>query len=167
LLTDDKYLIIDNEDVLLVLKDIKDESTKRELISLYNDIDHTDLSGKIRIKKDSKIAKVILEKIRVIDEDITLNLLLEALGRAIYEFNHNMKNKLSNYYRKLMDTLIKKQDESVIYELIRNDKEVYNYIKMYKSMNDYIEVMIKKRLDKKEPKKVVKEDRKSKSYVMI
>ena len=158
--SDDNYVLVDYEDILfgavkasgLGLQELStnfmilfetDSKEKKE------DGSYVEMKKYRRIEKDSEEIKFLIEKARVIDNRtlITADILKDALIRSYYEFNHEMKNKLTGYFRKYVDNEINGIPNNVLEEEIRNDKILLEYIKKYDSFNEYLEDKINQTID--------------------
>lgn len=157
-------VLIENEDLVIAMDKAKKDNNEilDDLMDAFLDIDNNVSETKLVV--DSEIATYI-KKVKV-NSIITADSLGIALSRSIYEYNHEMTKKLKKYYRSYIDSLVKEEDISIIINLIVDDREVMNYINKYNSTDEYIEDLIRKRLDKKE---VIKEEieKTSKSYVIM
>lgn len=162
------YAYVSLEDVLTAITITKDEQIKKELSILFKSESYNE-ANKIRISKKSKIYEAIKNTKGVIngDEHITPSILSEALSRAIYEFNYEMKNKLLSYFRRFMDNLAENKSNELLIHQILCDEKVMNYIRKYDSLDDYVKDLIEKRLRKQSDKIPTDNKEKSKSLVMI
>lgn len=143
----------------------------KEMMSLLNDAfldmeseDKTIKKNSFRrMKKNSKVVKYLKEevKIEVYENFIDQEVLKEALVRAYFEFNHQMKNKLSTYFRKYTENEINGIDNSYLKEEIKNDKILLAYIKEYDNFADYTEkkvndhMIIQEKMDYSKKPKVI------------
>lgn len=153
---DNNYTLVEYSDILLGLSKATKEKNKKYtdlLKDLYSDIDledeMIDKTTYKRISSDSKIVEYLKEKVGVIDFDtfIDADILKDALARSYYEFNHEMKNKLSIYFRKFVDNEINGISNDIIKQEIINDKELLEYIKKYDNFAMYIEDKINRNID--------------------
>ena len=101
------------------------------------------------INKNSKIIKFLVEQADIIDFDthIDHDILKDALTRAYFEFNYEMKNKISAYFRKYVENEIEGIDNTIIKEEIKNDKELLDYIKKYDNFTMYVEDKVNKNIE--------------------
>ena len=153
---DSNYTLVEYNDILLgLLKATKigDSELTDILKDMYSDADtDTEMIDKITYKKvhnDNKLIPFLKEKVGIIDFDtfIDTNMLKDALARSYYEFNHEMKNKLSIYFRKFVDNEINGISNDIIKNQIINDKELLEYIKKYDNFAMYIEEKINRNID--------------------
>ncbi len=91
---------------------------------------------------------------------ITRTQLKDALIRSYYEFNHEMKQKLTRYFRRFIDNEIKGINNEIIIHEILNDEKVSQYIRAYDDFDSYMEEKINNSFDcnkkKKESKTILK-----------
>lgn len=162
------YAYVGLEDILTAITLATDEKIKQELSVLFKSESYNEVN-KIRISKKSNIYKAIKNTKGVIngDEHITPSILSEALSRAIYEFNYDMKKKLLEYFRKFMDNLALNQSNELLVHQILCDEKVINYIRKYDSLDDYVNELAEKRLRKKTNDIPTNDKEKSKSLVLI
>lgn len=158
--SNENYVLVDYDDILMGairssgfgLKDLsvkfmnlfeEDYAVKRE------DGSYIETKKYRRIKEDSEEIKFLIEKAGVIDYRTLINadILKDALARSYYEFNHEMKTKLSNYFRKFVDNEIHGIDNKILKEEIINDKILLDYIKKYDDFNQYLEVKINQNIE--------------------
>lgn len=154
---DDNYVLVEYEDLFKGVKvatELEDIKTKKRINVLFLDTDDEEIIDGVnykKLKKNSKIVKFLKEKAKVDSYDeINHDVLKEALIRSYYEFNHEMKNKLTSYFRKYVDNEISGIDNEYLKAEIRNDAYLLEYIKRYDNFSDYV-------LDKKEMNHKLKE----------
>lgn len=156
---DSNYTLVEYKDILLGLSKatkINDSELTNLLKDMYSDADtETEMIDKItykRIHNDNKLIPFLKEEAGIIDYDkfITADILKDALARSYYEFNHEMKNKLSIYFRKFVDNEINGISNDIIKNQIINDKELLEYIKKYDNFAMYIEEKINRNIDMRE-----------------
>lgn len=153
------YTLVEYTDILLGLS----KATKRQnneftelLKEVYSDVELDDERiGKTtykRISSDSKLIPFLKEEVGVIDFDTFINadMLKDALARSYYEFNHEMKNKLSIYFRKFVYNEINGIENDILKQEIINDKDLLEYIKKYDDFSMYIEDKINQEIDVRE-----------------
>lgn len=156
---DKNYYLVEYSDILLgMLKATK--SKKTEYVDLLKDVfadvdtedEMIDKTSYKKISVKSKLIPFLKEEVGVIDFDtfIDADILKDALARSYYEFNHEMKNKLSIYFRKYVTNEINGTDNDIIKHEIINDKELFEYIKKYDNFQMYLEEMINKNIDVRE-----------------
>lgn len=171
--SDEKYVIIDGEDIIVAMKKAKinNDPILNKLMNIYNGFDENFEPGKYMIKSDNLIFNYIKNTEGVIYEEdyITLQSLSFALARAIYEYNHDIKKSIIKYFRLLMDARINQEETTIVKNLIADDQKVMYYINKFESFDQYIKHSIKKRLDNKKDKPMVKEIEviKTQSYVIM
>ena len=156
---DDNYTLVEYSDILLGLSKAtkkKDEEFTELLKDIYSDVDLEDeMIDKItykRISSDNKLIPFLKEEVGILDFDtfIDADILKDAFIRSYYEFNHEMKNKLSIYFRKYIDNEINGISNDVIKQEIINDKKLLEYIKKYDNFTIYVEDKINQNLDARE-----------------
>jgi len=166
----ENYVLLDGEDIIKASKTLsKNNPLYKSLIDFFSDFNSCDELGNYRLKKTSRLFNYIksVEGVIYFKEYITLQTLSLALSRAIYEYNHEMKKKLTKYLRALMDAKINDQEIEITKNIISNDETVMNYIEKYESLDDYIKNTIQKRIRfAKEPVLVVSKE-KNKSHVIM
>lgn len=148
---DKKYTLVEYKDILIGLNyasKTEDEKINNLLKDLFVDLETEDVyigeKHYKRLQTDSEIVKYLKEEVKIIDYDnfVNHNILKDALVRAYYEFNHEMKNKLSKYFRIYVDNETKGIDNEIIKNEIINDKNLLKYIKEYDTLDEYIEKKI-------------------------
>lgn len=171
----EKYVLLDGEDIIKASKTLnKNDSLYKNLINFFSDFNSCDELGNYRLEKTSALFDYIknVEGVIYLKEYITLQSLSLALSRAIYEYNHEMKKKLTKYLRALMDSIINNQEVETIKNIIASDDKLMNYIEKFDSLDDYIKSNIQKRIKVvNEPVLVVSEEitskEKNKSHVIM
>ena len=160
-----KKVLIESEDLVFAMDKAKKENDiiLNDLMDAFLDMDNSVSDTKLTV--NSEIANYI-KKVKI-DSIITADSLAISLSRSIYEYNHEMTKKLKKYYRNYIDTLVKEDDISIVINLIVDDKEVVDYMNKYNSTDEFINYLIKKRIDKKDIKKIDEDKKISKSYVII
>lgn len=142
------YVLVEYRDILKGIKvaaDLHNEKVELLFKNLFTDFDVEDeiiedINYK-KIKKDSRIISFLKEHVGITEyETINYDILKDALTRATYEFNHEMKNKLYSYFRKFVDNEISGISNEVLIEDIKNDVYLFEYIKKYNSFSDYVEM---------------------------
>ena len=147
------YVLVESEDLIIAMQQAN--ANKDDIFPKLEDLFSSDEGmtdeGLYKIKSNSKIYKYLktVDSIVFEGEFITLDLLAISLARSIYECNHEMEKYLKNYFRLLSDIKINNDDEKLVINLILADDKVMKYINKYNSTDDYIESMIKKRIDEK------------------
>jgi len=145
---DKDYVLVEYSDLLKGLKkatDLNNEEIEDSFRSVFVDFDAKDeiiedINYK-KIGKESSIIKFLKEEVGINEYDeINHDILKDALIRANYEFNHEMKNKLNIYLRKFVDNEIMGISNEIIIEEIKNDAYLFEYIKKYNSFSDYIQI---------------------------
>lgn len=169
LITDKKnkdYVFVTLEDVMSALSEVDDKAAKEELKILFNKESYNEMN-RIRVSKKSKVYEILKDCDSIIkgDEYIDSNMLAIALARSIYEFNHPMKQKLTQYFRSYMDNVKEQKSNEMLIHKMLCDEELIEYIRKYDKLEDFEKHLIDKQLRKKEVKKENPE--KGKSYVMI
>lgn len=148
---DKSYTLVEYKDILIGLNyasKTEDEKINNLLKDLFVDLETEDIyigeKHYKRLQTDSEIVKYLKEEVKIIDYDnfVNHNILKDALVRAYYEFNHEMKNKLSRYFRIYVDNETKGIDNEIIKNEIINDKILLKYIKEYDTFDEYIEKRI-------------------------
>ena len=148
---DKSYTLVEYKDILIGLNyasKTEDEKINNLLKDLFVDLETEDIyigeKHYKRLQTDSEIVKYLKEEVKIIDYDnfVNHNILKDALVRAYYEFNHEMKNKLSRYFRIYVDNETKGIDNEIIKNEIINDKILLKYIKEYDTFDEYIEKKI-------------------------
>lgn len=146
-----EYTLVEYTDILVGLNyasKYEDEKINNLLKDLFLDVENEDIYiGEKHYKKlttNSEVVKYLKEKVKILDYDnfIDQNILKDALVRAYYEFNHEMKNKISKYFRTYIDNEINGIDNEIIKNEIINDKKLLEYIKQYDTFDSYIESKI-------------------------
>ncbi len=159
------YKLIEYTDILVgmsVASKQGDKDMVESLRELFNsmEVDSVliDKHNYVRINKNSKIIKFLVEQADIIDFDthIDHDILKDALTRAYFEFNYEMKNKISAYFRKYVENEIEGIDNTIIKEEIKNDKELLDYIKKYDNFTMYVEDKVNKNIEIKEKLNVKK-----------
>lgn len=166
---ENNYILIEPEDLIIAMQQAKKEKNNIciKLQDLFISNNKINDQGLYKVKNNSDIYKY-LKKVKGIifeEEYITLDVIATSLARAIYECNHEMEKALKKYFRLLMDNKINKEDNKLVIDLILADQKVIDYIKKYDSFDDYIEAIIKKRIDK--PKEEKQQTTKNRSYVIM
>ena len=153
---DKNYTLVEYSDILRGLSTatkMNDAEFTKILKEIYSDVDLEDeMINKTtykRISSDNKLIPFLKDKVGIIDFDtfIDHNVLKDALARSYYEFNHEMKNKLSNYFRKYVDNEINGISNDIIKQEIVNDKELLEYIKKYDDFTTYLEEKVNQNVD--------------------
>lgn len=156
---DNNYTLVEYSDLLLGLSKatkMKNKEFTEILKEVYSDADLDDemieKTTYKRISNDSKLIPFLKEKVGIIDFDtfIDANILKDALARAYYEFNHEMKNRLAIFFRTFVSNEINGKSNDVIRQEIINDKELLEYIKKYDTFSMYLEDKINQNLIEKE-----------------
>ena len=160
-----KKILIESEDLVFAMDKAKKENNDilNDLMDAFLDMDNSVDGNELEV--NNKLADYI--KAAKIDSIITADSLAIALSRSIYEYNHEMTKKLKKYFRNYIDSLVKKEDISVVVNLIIDDEGVMDYVNKYNSTDEYIDYLIKKRIDKKEDIKKEETKKTSKSYVIM
>lgn len=142
-----EYMWVNYCDIIIGLNYASKEKNN-EMINLLNqtiinmDVESEmfDKKEHIKLKKEDKVIVYLLEKVKIdcydtyIDQDILNN----AFTIAYYEFNHEMRTKLSKYFRIFTNNEIKGISNEYLKQEIINDKEVLEYIKKYDNFNEYV-----------------------------
>ncbi|MBP3461863.1 MAG: hypothetical protein J6K21_05625 [Bacilli bacterium] len=153
------YKLIEYADILIgmsVATKLNNKNMTEILSDLFNNMEVDsiliDKHNYVRINKNSKIIKFLIEEANIIDYDtyIDHDILKDALSRAYFEFNYEMKNKLSIYFRKYVENEIEGIDNTIIKEEIKNDRDLLEYIKKYDNFTMYIEDKVNKNIEIKE-----------------
>ena len=153
------YKLIEYADILIgmsVATKLNNKNMTEILSDLFNNMEVDsiliDKHNYVRINKNSKIIKFLIEEANIIDYDtyIDHDILKDALSRAYFEFNYEMKNKLSIYFRKYVENEIEVIDNTIIKEEIKNDRDLLEYIKKYDNFTMYIEDKVNKNIEIKE-----------------
>lgn len=102
-----------------------------------------------RIKNDDRVINFLLKKANVINYDnyIDQEILKDSFMRAYFEFNHEMKNKLSMYFRNYVENEMLGIDNTYLKEEIKNDKVLMEYIKRYDNFTMYLEDKVKQNIE--------------------
>ena len=159
---DKKYVFVDYSDLMLGAVHASDNN-KIDLANKYLKIftdnkiskEHkvfNELKDHVKLRENSEEVKFLIEKVGIIDNRtyIDYNILKDALARSYYEFNHEMKNKLSSYFRKFVDNEINGISNTILIEEIINDKKLLEYIKKYDDFNEYLEDKINQNIEMNE-----------------
>lgn len=146
--SDKNYTLVEYTDILTGVS-FATKTNNETITDLLNNlfVDSEDFSVYIgnkhfvRLKTDSEVVRYLKEEVKVLDYDnfIDHNILSDAFTRSIYEFNHEMRKKLSTYLRMYMDNEIKGIDNKVVKDQIINDKKLLEYIKEYEGLDEYLE----------------------------
>lgn len=153
------YKLIDYTDILLGItkaSKLEDSEMVQLLCETFDDMESEniviDTKTYKRVKANDKVIKFLIEKANIIDYDtyIDHDILKDAFVRSYFEFNHEMKNKLSTYFRKYSENEIMGIDNTFLKEEIKNDKEAMKYIKKYDNYSMYIEDKILKNIEMNE-----------------
>lgn len=152
--TDNKnknYVWVDYVDIIHALgcaSREKNEDMISSLNELFLNVDEAE-NNSIKLKKTNKIYEYLIKcpMIKNYDTYIDKNNLKDALVRSYYEFNHEMKRKLSKYFRQFVENEIRGITNETIVNEINNDKELMDYIKKYESFDNFIESKIEKNID--------------------
>lgn len=156
---DKNYKLIDYTDILLGIakaSKLEDSEMVQLLCETFDDMESEnvviDTKTYKRVKSNDKVTKFLMEKANIIDYDtyIDHDILKDAFVRSYFEFNHEMKNKLSTYFRKYSENEIMGIDNTFLKEEIKNDKEAMKYIKKYDNYSMYIEDKILKNIEMNE-----------------
>jgi uncharacterized short protein YbdD (DUF466 family) len=153
------YRLVEYADILTGIN-VASKSGNKKMANLLSDLFNNmeadniliDKHNFVRIKKNSKIIKFLLEEVGIIDYDtyIDHDILKDAFVRAYIEFNHEMKDKTSIYLRKYVENEKEGIDNTIIKEEIKNDKELLEYIKKYDNFTMYLEDKVNKNIEIKE-----------------
>lgn len=156
---DESFVLVDYEDILMgaVASSHENKELSINYMELFSndsaikkeDGSYTEYKKTRRLKQDSEEVKYLIDTVGVIDlrTHIDHNILRDALTRSYYEFNHEMKNKLSIYFRKYLDNEINGIDNTILKQEIINDKELLEYIKKYDDLDEYLEFKINQHID--------------------
>lgn len=156
------YVYVTLEDILSGIENIDDEKIKQELMILFKSETENDT---VRISKRSNVYKALSKCIINGDEYIDADMLSRALTRSIYEFNHEMQDKLKKYFRMYMNNIENEKSNELLVHKILCDEKVIDYMREFDTFQDYEKYLINKRLNKKSVKELPKE--KGRSYVII
>lgn len=156
--TDEKYVFVDYSDLLMGAVHASDDNAElaNSFLKIFSENNtsknhgsFSEMKNYVRLQANSKEVKYLIEEVKVIDYRnlITADILKDALVRSYYEFNHEMKAKLSSYFRKYVDNEINGISNEVLESEIINDKVLMDYIKKYDDFNHYLEVKIDNKID--------------------
>lgn len=145
--SDKQYAFVDFSDILngiSLAKNIGNNDMKNrlnEIFILSENYILIDNKNYIRLNIESPEFIFLKYELKVTYYDLHIdhNVLKDALVRAYFEFNHEMKNKLSIYFRKYVENEINGLDNTFLVENIKSDKELMDYIKKYNDFTSYIE----------------------------
>lgn len=153
---DDNYVFVDYFDLMMGAVNASEvnESLANSFLKLFADNNtskknslFSEMKDFVRLPKDSEEVKYLIEKVKITDYRTLITADIDALVRSYYEFNHEMKTKLSSYFRKYVDNEINGISNEVLESEIINDKVLMDYIKKYDDFNHYLEVKIDNKID--------------------
>lgn len=104
----------------------------------------------IELDKNTPIVSFLLDKVEIKNQDITLEMLITNYVRAIYKNNSEIKKKLKKYILDYMKNIEQGIDNTYIIDLIKEDKNLYKYIKQVNNEEELEDYLIKNRKKQKE-----------------
>lgn len=155
---DENYVFVDYSDLLMGAVKSSDNNPKlsESFLRIFSENNTSKPHGSfnemknfVRLSKDCEEVNYLIHKVKIPDYRtlITADILKDALARSYYEFNYEMKTKLTSYFRKFVDNEIEGISNTILKEEIINDKELLEYIKKYDDFDHYLEVKINQKID--------------------
>ena len=163
-----EFVLIEYSDIMIGLRHAWKRKDEQNILLFSNafqrELPTEEVDNKLYLvfSKNHEVIQYLLDYDLIMNYNllITRDHLKDALIRSYYEFNHEMKQKLTYYFRRFIDNEIKGISNKVVIQEILNDEKVIAYIKRYDDFDMYMECKINEALDKRYESKEKKKQNK-------